>query len=91
MVSRSCNSFGIVKSDPIIIIVLGCNFKIRLIFRNFRDIERSVKNRLKSFKINNAGVSAFNLSTSSSACKGFRLANPSLFGLFVYPSTKSQL
>jgi len=73
------------------IIVFGCNFKIRLIFRNFLEIERSVKNRLKSFKINKAGVSELNLSTSSSACKGFLLANPSLFGLFVYPSTKSQL
>ena len=58
------------------IIVLGCNFKIRLIFRNLRDIERSVKKRLKSFNINKAGVSEFKRSTSSNACNGFRLANP---------------
>ena len=29
-------------------IVLGCNFKIRLIFRSLREMERSVKKRLKS-------------------------------------------
>merc|ERR1712194_647093 len=78
-----CNSFGITKSDPIIIIVLGCSFKIRLIFFNFREIERSVKKRLKSFNKNRAGVSEFIRSTSSKACKGFLLAKPSLFGLFV--------
>ena len=49
-------------------IVFGCNFKIRLIFRNLREIERSVKNRLKSFNINKAGVSEFNRSISSNAC-----------------------
>jgi hypothetical protein len=81
-VIRSCNSFGIVKSEPIII-VLGCNFRIRLIFLNFLEIERSVRKRLKSFNKNNAGVSAFKRSTNSNACNGFRLANPSLFGLFV--------
>jgi len=64
---------------------------MRLIFLSFREMERSVKNRLKSLSKNKAGVSAFNRSTSSSACKGFRFANPSLFGLLVYPSTKSQL
>ena len=45
-------------------------------FLNLREIERSVKNLLKSFNKNNAGVSLFNLSTSSKACKGFRFANP---------------
>ena len=54
-------------------------------------MEISVKNRLKSFSKKSAGVSDVNRSTSSKACNGFRFANPSLFGLFVYPSTKSQL
>ncbi len=72
-----------VKSEPIMIIVFGWSFKIRLIFLILREIERSVKKRLKSFNKNNAGVSAFNRSTNSKACKGLRFANPSLFGLFV--------
>ena len=83
MVIRSCNSFGILKSDPMIIIVFGCNFNKRPIFLSFREIEISVKKRLKSFNKKIAGVSAVNRSTNSKACKGFRLANPSLFGLFV--------
>ena len=43
----------------------------------------SVKNLLKSFNKNIAGVSEVKRSTNSNACKGFRFANPSLFGLFV--------
>ena len=73
------------------IIVLGCNFNIRVIFFNFRAIEISFKNLLKSFNKKTAGVSGVKRSTSSKACSGFRLANPSLLGLLLYPSIKSQL
>jgi len=83
IVIKSCSSLGIFNSDPMIIIVFGCNFKSRLIFFNFRDIDISVKNRLKSFNKNTAGVSEVSRSTNSRACNGFRLANPSLLGLFV--------
>ena len=65
-----------VKSDPIIIIVFGCNFRIRLIFRSLREIDKSVKNRLKSFSKKSAGVSAFKRSTNSNACNGLRFPNP---------------
>jgi len=52
-------------------------------FLSFLEIEISVKNRLKSFNKKIAGVSAVKRSTNSKACKGFRFANPSLFGLLV--------
>ena len=69
--TKSCNSRGISSSDATIIMVFGCNFKIRLTFFNFREMEISVKNRLKSFSKKSAGVSDVKRSTSSSACNGF--------------------